>query len=113
MCTFSIFQTPGKLKMTEQNIVFKNSKTGKVEQIQASDLELVNFQNFVGSWGLRIFLKNGTLHRFGGFKDGVSIYFILHYYIVIIFFIYNRKKRKLQNFSQQIIKKICWKKSSV
>ncbi|GLV33629.1 Structure specific recognition protein [Carabus blaptoides fortunei] len=62
--------TPGKLKMTDQNIVFKNSKTGKVEMIQASDLDLVNFQNFVGSWGLRIFLKNGTLHRFGGFKDG-------------------------------------------
>ncbi|KAI4461805.1 fact complex subunit ssrp1 [Holotrichia oblita] len=61
--------TPGKLKMTDQNIVFKNSKTGKVEQIQAGDMDLVNFQNFVGSWGLRIFLKSGTLHRFAGFKD--------------------------------------------
>lgn len=55
--------------MTDQNIIFKNSKTGKVEQINASDMELVNFQNFVGSWGLRIFLKSGVLHRFGGFKD--------------------------------------------
>lgn len=58
--------------MTDQNIIFKNSKTGKVEQLSASDIELVNFQKFVGSWGLRIFLKNGTLHRYGGFKDGVS-----------------------------------------
>ncbi|GJQ80343.1 Ssrp [Trypoxylus dichotomus] len=61
--------TPGKLKMTDQNIIFKNSKTGKVEQIQAGDMDIVNFQNFVGSWGLRIFLKSGTLHRFAGFKD--------------------------------------------
>lgn len=55
--------------MTDQAIIFKNSKTGKVEQLQAGDLDIVNFQNFGGSWGLRIFLKNGTLHRFTGFKD--------------------------------------------
>ncbi|XP_041979257.1 FACT complex subunit Ssrp1 [Aricia agestis] len=61
---------PGRLKMTDQNIVFKNSKTGKVEQISANDIELVNFQKFIGSWGLRVFLKNGTLHRYGGFKEG-------------------------------------------
>ncbi|XP_052753294.1 FACT complex subunit Ssrp1 [Galleria mellonella] len=61
---------PGRLKMTDQNIVFKNSKTGKVEQISANDIELVNFQKFIGSWGLRLFLKNGTLHRYGGFKEG-------------------------------------------
>ncbi|CAH2048719.1 unnamed protein product, partial [Iphiclides podalirius] len=61
---------PGRLKMTDQNIIFKNSKTGKVEQISASDIDLVNFQKFIGSWGLRIFLKNGTLHRYGGFKEG-------------------------------------------
>ncbi|GJQ80341.1 Ssrp [Trypoxylus dichotomus] len=61
--------TPGKLKMGVQNIIFKNSKTGKVEQIQVGDMDIVNFQNFVSSWGLRIFLKSGTLHRFAGFKD--------------------------------------------
>ncbi|CAB3261651.1 unnamed protein product [Arctia plantaginis] len=61
---------PGRLKMTDQNIVFKNSKTGKVEQLLASEIDLVNFQKFIGSWGLRIFLKNGTLHRYGGFKEG-------------------------------------------
>lgn len=55
--------------MTDQTIIFKNSKTGKVEQFPATELDLVNFQNFSGSWGLRIFLKNGTLHRFIGFKD--------------------------------------------
>lgn len=61
---------PGRLKMTDQSIVFKNSKTGKVEQISANDIDLVNFQKFIGSWGLRLFLKNGTLHRYGGFKEG-------------------------------------------
>lgn len=35
-------------------------------------MEMVNYQKFIGTWGLRIFLKNGTLHRFRGFKEGVS-----------------------------------------
>ncbi|KAG5863803.1 hypothetical protein JTB14_017774 [Gonioctena quinquepunctata] len=61
--------TPGKLKMTDQHIIFKNSKTGKVEQIPATDFDVVNFQNFAGTWGIRLFLKSGILHRFVGFKD--------------------------------------------
>lgn len=32
-------------------------------------METVNYQKFIGTWGLRIFLKNGTLHRFKGFKE--------------------------------------------
>lgn len=58
------------MKLTDQNIVFKNNKTGKVEQIAADDIELINSQKFVGTWGLRVFTKNGTLYRFCGFKDG-------------------------------------------
>lgn len=45
-----------------------------MEQITASDLDIVNWQRLVGTWGIRIFLKNGTLHRFGGFKEGVSTF---------------------------------------
>lgn len=67
---FPLQQTSGRLKMTDQNIIFKNNKTGKVEQINGSDMELVNFQRFVGSFGLRIFMKNGTLHRYIGLKSG-------------------------------------------
>ncbi|XP_053671007.1 FACT complex subunit Ssrp1 [Anopheles nili] len=58
---------PGKLKMTDTSMVFKSDKTGKVEQINSSDIELLNYQRFVGSFGLRVFLKNGSLHRFLGF----------------------------------------------
>ncbi|KAG8334273.1 FACT complex subunit ssrp1 [Homalodisca vitripennis] len=61
--------TPGKLKLSDQAISFKNSKTGKVEQIASTDLEFVNWQKLVGFWGLRLFLKNGSLHRFCGFKE--------------------------------------------
>uniref|UniRef100_A0A336LU77 FACT complex subunit SSRP1 n=1 Tax=Culicoides sonorensis TaxID=179676 RepID=A0A336LU77_CULSO len=59
----------GRIKMTDQNIVFKHEKTGKVEQISSGDIEFVNYQKSVGSYGIRIFMKNGALHRFFGFKD--------------------------------------------
>ncbi|KAK9512299.1 hypothetical protein O3M35_000757 [Rhynocoris fuscipes] len=60
---------PGRLKLTDSNIIFKNNKTGKVEQLAGSDLELCNWQKLVGTWGLRLFLKNGSLRRFTGFKE--------------------------------------------
>lgn len=69
--------------MTDQNIIFKNSKTGKVEQISATEMDAVNFQRFVGTWGIRIFMKNGTLHRFSGLKDGdeekIATFFKINY----------------------------------
>ena len=63
---------PGRLKLTDQSIVFKNAKTGKLEQISSSEIEFVNWQRLSGAWGLRISLKNGALHRYGGFRDSVS-----------------------------------------
>lgn len=66
---FFFAQAPGKLKLTNESIIWKSEKTGKVEQINGESIELVNFQKFVGHFGLRIFLKNGSLHRFTGFKD--------------------------------------------
>lgn len=62
--------TSGRLKITDQNIVFKNSKTGRVDQISGSDIEIANFQRFAGSLGLRIFMKNGSLQRYVGLKTG-------------------------------------------
>ncbi|XP_050437170.1 FACT complex subunit Ssrp1 isoform X2 [Adelges cooleyi] len=59
----------GRLKFTDQNIAFKNVKTGKVEQLTSSDIEFVNWQKLVGTCGIRIFLKNGNLHRYSGFNE--------------------------------------------
>lgn len=76
-------QTKGRLKMTDQNIVFKNNKTGKVEQINAGDMDFVNFQRMLDTYGIRIFMKNGALHRFSGFKEGdqekIASYFKKNY----------------------------------
>lgn len=61
--------TSGRLKMTNQAVVFKNSKTGKVEQVQGSDIESIDWQRLGAGYGLRIMMKTGSMYRFGGFQD--------------------------------------------
>lgn len=61
--------TSGRLKMTNQGVVFKNSKTGKVEQVQGSDMESISWQRLGAGYGLRIMMKTGGMYRFGGFQD--------------------------------------------
>lgn len=74
---------PGRLKLTNQNVVFKNNKTGKVDQIQSSDMDVVNWQRMAGGFGIRILTKNGQLHRFGGFQEAeyekLSKFFLHNY----------------------------------
>ncbi|CAG0884008.1 unnamed protein product [Cyprideis torosa] len=60
---------PGRLKLTSAALTFKAQKTGKTDTIPAGDIELLNWQKIAGTWGVRIFLKNGSLHRFGGFVE--------------------------------------------
>lgn len=68
------FQIPGRLKLTNQGAAFKNNKTGKVDQIQASDIESIKWMRLAATHGLHIMLKNGTLFRFGGFNENVSCF---------------------------------------
>jgi len=44
-----------------------------VEQLTSSDIEFVNWQKLVGTCGIRIFVKNGNLHRYSGFNESVSL----------------------------------------
>ncbi|XP_063599816.1 FACT complex subunit Ssrp1-like isoform X1 [Penaeus indicus] len=60
---------PVRLKLSDQGITYRNVKTGKVETLNASDIEVVNWQRLAGSYGVRIFTENGSLYRFGGFKE--------------------------------------------
>ncbi|RWS29668.1 structure-specific recognition protein-like protein [Leptotrombidium deliense] len=59
----------GRLKMTNQGIVFKNQKTGKVEQISGNDIDAINWQRMSSGFGLRIMGRNGQFWRFGGFVE--------------------------------------------
>lgn len=67
------FQQSGKLKLTDEKVQFKpHAKSGKSDLIPPDQIEVVNWQRLAGSWGIRIFTKDGLLHRFAGFKEAVS-----------------------------------------
>lgn len=88
--SYNLFQIPGRLKLTNQAVIFKNSKTGKVEQIQATEIESISKQRIAATPGLRLMLKNGSMYRFGGFNETVSSAFdnyITLYFCVWIFFL--------------------------
>lgn len=59
----------GNLKLTDEKIVFQHSKSGKKDAVRAEDVDLVNWQRIAGVWGIRVFTKDGLLHRFAGFKE--------------------------------------------
>jgi len=59
----------GHLKLTDEKIVFAHSKSGRKDTLTASDIDIVNWQRIAGVWGIRIFTKDGQLHRFAGFKE--------------------------------------------
>ena len=59
----------GMLKLTDEKISFTHNKSGKRESVKAEEVEMVNWQRLAGGWGIRMFTKDGNLHRFAGFKE--------------------------------------------
>jgi len=59
----------GSLKITDEKVVFVHTKSGRKDTVKGADIELVNWQRLAGVWGLRMFTKDGALHRFAGFKE--------------------------------------------
>jgi len=61
--------SPGLLKLTDEKIQFTHNKSGKKESVKAEEVEMVNWQRLAGGWGIRMFTKEGNLHRYAGFKE--------------------------------------------
>ena len=72
MHVLSVFQNPGRLKLQSTNIVFKNIKTGKVDQFSATDVESAQWLVRARGFCLKLVFKSGTIHRFDGLKEAVS-----------------------------------------
>jgi len=59
----------GKLKLTDEKLVFKVKSGSKQETVAKEEIEVVNWQRLAGTWGIRIFTSDGKLHRFAGFRE--------------------------------------------
>lgn len=60
---------PGRLKLQSNSVVFRNIKTGKIDQFQGSEVEKAQWLKRAKGHCLKIVLENGQIHRFDGFKD--------------------------------------------
>ena len=56
--------TPSLAERTPWRFEEKNTKIGNKILPQGADIELVNWQRLAGVWGIRMFTKDGALHRF-------------------------------------------------
>ncbi|XP_031557344.1 FACT complex subunit SSRP1-like isoform X2 [Actinia tenebrosa] len=59
----------GRLKLHKNGVVFKASKTGKVDQINKDDIEAANWRRVARGHELKVLLKSGAQYRFNGFKE--------------------------------------------
>lgn len=57
--------------MSRQGIIFKNSKTGKVDNIQAGELTEGIWRRVALGHGLKLLTKNGHVYKYDGFRESV------------------------------------------
>nr|XP_027194676.1 FACT complex subunit SSRP1-like [Dermatophagoides pteronyssinus] len=61
--------TSGRLKLANTQVIFKNHKTGKVDNLNINDIKKISWQRMAAGYCIRIMMKNGQVFRYGGFKE--------------------------------------------
>ena len=81
-------QNDGRLRLSRQGIIFKNSKTGKVDNIQAGELTEGIWRRVALGHGLKLLTKNGHVYKYDGFRESVrcSVAINPFYYAVLFVF---------------------------
>ncbi|XP_069485098.1 FACT complex subunit SSRP1 isoform X1 [Ambystoma mexicanum] len=59
----------GRLRLSRQGIIFKNNKTGKVDNIQGSELSESLWRRVALGHGIKLTTKNGHIYKYDGFRD--------------------------------------------
>ncbi|XP_077464989.1 FACT complex subunit SSRP1a [Stigmatopora argus] len=59
----------GRLRFSKQNVVYKSSKTGKVDSIPASELSLAQWRRVCLGHGIKLSTSTGHIYKYDGFRD--------------------------------------------
>uniref|UniRef100_A0A3P8VFW3 Structure specific recognition protein 1a n=1 Tax=Cynoglossus semilaevis TaxID=244447 RepID=A0A3P8VFW3_CYNSE len=59
----------GRLRFSKQNVVYKSSKTGKVDSISAGDLNLAQWRRVCLGHGIKLGTSTGNVYKYDGFRD--------------------------------------------
>lgn len=73
-----LLQNDGRLRFSKQNVVYKSSKTGKVDNIPASELNLAQWRRVCLGHGIKLGTSTGHVYKYDGFRDTVSLGHTLH-----------------------------------
>ncbi|XP_069089141.1 FACT complex subunit SSRP1 isoform X2 [Pleurodeles waltl] len=60
----------GRLRLSKQGIIFKNNKTGRVDNIQGTDLSEGLWRRVALGHGIKLTTKAGHVYKYDGFRDG-------------------------------------------
>ncbi|KAH0621139.1 hypothetical protein JD844_022181 [Phrynosoma platyrhinos] len=75
----------GRLRLSRQGVIFKNSKTGKVDNIQASELAEGIWRRVALGHGLKLLTKSGHVYKYDGFRetefDKLADFFKTHFHL--------------------------------
>ncbi|XP_074504855.1 FACT complex subunit SSRP1a [Sebastes fasciatus] len=59
----------GRLRFSKQTVVYKSSKTGKVDSIQAGELNLAQWRRVCLGHGIKLGTNSGHVYKYDGFRD--------------------------------------------
>ncbi|XP_077588589.1 FACT complex subunit SSRP1a [Stigmatopora nigra] len=59
----------GRLRFSKQNVVYKSSKTGKVDSIPASELNVAQWRRVCLGHGIKLTTSTGHIYKYDGFRD--------------------------------------------
>uniref|UniRef100_A0A3P8SVW9 FACT complex subunit SSRP1 n=1 Tax=Amphiprion percula TaxID=161767 RepID=A0A3P8SVW9_AMPPE len=59
----------GRLRFSKQNVVYKSSKTGKVDSIPAGELNMAQWRRVCLGHGIKLGTSTGHIYQYDGFRD--------------------------------------------
>uniref|UniRef100_A0A8C7TJX0 FACT complex subunit SSRP1 n=1 Tax=Oncorhynchus mykiss TaxID=8022 RepID=A0A8C7TJX0_ONCMY len=68
VCVVSL-QNDGRLRFSKQNVVYKSSKTGKVDNIPAAELSVATWRRVCLGHGIKLATSSGHVYKYDGFRD--------------------------------------------
>uniref|UniRef100_A0A671RXY3 FACT complex subunit SSRP1 n=1 Tax=Sinocyclocheilus anshuiensis TaxID=1608454 RepID=A0A671RXY3_9TELE len=78
----------GRLRFSKQTVVYKNSKTGKVDSIPVPELTQAQWRRVCLGHGIKLCTSTGNIYKYDGFKDTdlekISEYFKANYKVELI-----------------------------
>ncbi|CDQ58898.1 unnamed protein product [Oncorhynchus mykiss] len=62
----------GRLRFGRQSVVYKSSKTGKVDSIPAAELSQAQWRRVCLGQGIKLTTSTGHIYKYDGFRDTVT-----------------------------------------